>query len=178
MESRLKQGGEGGRAEADPARREGDKKGAYWFQEKKGSVFPVKKKLVMTRMAECIANSSSSKMGGSSNTTVTNTTPPKSSKSNKISTWKYGAYIPSKPVRRQWLKVGAERATEEAAMVHVGDRGSNKKMDDASHNADGLEWDDAMVMVANDKGSGRRSGERETDRQRCWRSLVEVVSDT
>ncbi|MFQ6639837.1 hypothetical protein Gotur_014578 [Gossypium turneri] len=86
MESRLKQGGEGGRAEADPARREGDKKGAYWFQEKKGSVFPVKKKLVMTRMAECIANSSSSKMGGSSNTTVTNTTPPKSSKSNKIST--------------------------------------------------------------------------------------------
>ncbi|MBA0837246.1 hypothetical protein Goarm_009419 [Gossypium armourianum] len=86
MESRLKQGGEGGRAEADPARKEGDKKGAYRFQEKKGSVFPVKKKLVKTRMAECIANSLSSKMGGSSNTTVTNTTPPKSSKSNKIST--------------------------------------------------------------------------------------------
>ncbi|TYJ35693.1 hypothetical protein E1A91_A05G254200v1 [Gossypium mustelinum] len=73
MESRLNQGGEGGRAEADPARIEGDKKGAYRFQEKKG-------------MAECIANSLSSKMGGSSNTTVTNTTPPKSSKSNKIST--------------------------------------------------------------------------------------------
>ncbi|KAG8493860.1 hypothetical protein CXB51_011327 [Gossypium anomalum] len=87
MESRLNQGGEGGRAESGPARKEGDKKGAYRFQEKKGSVFPVKKKLVKTRMAECIANSlSSSKMGGSSNTTVTNTTPPKSSKSNKIST--------------------------------------------------------------------------------------------
>ncbi|MBA0673607.1 hypothetical protein Goklo_024009, partial [Gossypium klotzschianum] len=85
MESRLKQGGEGGRAEADPARREGDKKGAYRFQEKRGSVFPVKKKLVLTRMAECIANYLSSKTGGSSNTTVTNTTP-KSSKSNKIST--------------------------------------------------------------------------------------------
>ncbi|PPE00779.1 hypothetical protein GOBAR_DD02195 [Gossypium barbadense] len=61
-------------------------------------------------------------------------------------------------------------------MVHVGDRGSNKKMDDASRNAYGLEWDDAMVMVANDKGSGRQSGERETDRQRNWRSLVEVMS--
>ncbi|KAH1065201.1 hypothetical protein J1N35_030188 [Gossypium stocksii] len=85
MESRLNQGGEGGRAEADPARKEGDKKGAYRFQVKKGSVFPVKKKLVKTMMAECIANSLSSKMGGSSNTTVTNTTP-KSSKSNKIST--------------------------------------------------------------------------------------------
>ncbi|KAH1065200.1 hypothetical protein J1N35_030187 [Gossypium stocksii] len=76
------------------------------------------------------------------------------------------------------MQVGAEKATEEATMVNVGYRGSNKKMDNASLNADGLEWDDGMVMGANDRGSGRRSGEREMGRQRCWRSLVEVVSGT
>ncbi|TYI82933.1 hypothetical protein E1A91_D05G255900v1 [Gossypium mustelinum] len=88
MEFRQNQGGEGGRAEADRAIKEDVQKGAYRFQEKKGSVFPVKKKLVMTMMAECIANSLSSKNGGSSNRTVTNTTPSKSSKSNKITTLK------------------------------------------------------------------------------------------
>ncbi|MBA0746057.1 hypothetical protein Gogos_008603, partial [Gossypium gossypioides] len=75
MEFRQNQGGEGGRAEADRAIKVGVQKGAYRFQEKKGSVFPVKKKLVKTMMAECIANSLSSKNGGSFNRTVTNTTP-------------------------------------------------------------------------------------------------------
>ncbi|TYH18243.1 hypothetical protein ES288_A05G254500v1 [Gossypium darwinii] len=88
MEFRQNQGGEGGRAEADPAIKEGVQKGAYRFQEKKGSVFPVKKKLVKTMMAECISNSLSSKLGGSSDMIVTNTTPSKSSKSNKITTLK------------------------------------------------------------------------------------------
>ncbi|KAL4333684.1 hypothetical protein GQ457_07G022730 [Hibiscus cannabinus] len=56
-------GGEAAKAEAEA---EGVEKG--WFQEKKGSVFPVKKKLVKTMMVEYIAKSFSIKMGGSSNT--------------------------------------------------------------------------------------------------------------
>ncbi|MBA0864770.1 hypothetical protein Goshw_005961, partial [Gossypium schwendimanii] len=95
MEFRQNQGGEGGRAEADRAIKEGVQKGAYRFQEKKGSVFPVKKKLVKTMMAECIANSLSSKNGGSSNRTATNTTPSKSSKSNKITTLKISQTLDS-----------------------------------------------------------------------------------
>ncbi|KAK8552308.1 hypothetical protein V6N12_040909 [Hibiscus sabdariffa] len=64
-------GGEAAKAEAEGV----EKEQSWWFQEKKGSVFPVKKKLVKTMMVEYIAKSFSIKMGGSSNTS-----PSKSSK--------------------------------------------------------------------------------------------------
>ncbi|KAK5770964.1 hypothetical protein PVK06_047129 [Gossypium arboreum] len=54
-------------------------------------------------------------------------------------------------------------------MVNAGDRGSNKKMNDTSRNTNGLEWDNTMVMGADDRGSRSRSGERETNGQRYWR---------
>ncbi|KAK8642882.1 hypothetical protein V6N13_012207 [Hibiscus sabdariffa] len=72
MVFRLNPGGEGeaakAKAEAEAeAEAEGVEKGqSWWFQEKKGSVFPVKKKLVKTMMVEYIAKSFSTKMGGSS----------------------------------------------------------------------------------------------------------------
>ncbi|KAE8666653.1 hypothetical protein F3Y22_tig00112495pilonHSYRG00094 [Hibiscus syriacus] len=53
MEFRRNQGGEGAGAKAD-----GGRKGtSYGFREKKGSVFPAKKKLVKDMMVECIAKS-------------------------------------------------------------------------------------------------------------------------
>ncbi|KAK5777838.1 hypothetical protein PVK06_045805 [Gossypium arboreum] len=41
---------------------------------------------------------------------------------------KYGAYIPSKPVGRRRLKAGAEKAS---VVVNAGNRGSNRKTDEA-----------------------------------------------
>ncbi|GMI90837.1 hypothetical protein HRI_002753000 [Hibiscus trionum] len=87
MAFRLNPGGEG---EADGA----EKGQPCWFQEKKGSVFPVKKKLVKTMMVEYIANLFSSKTGGSGSGSSKkgkaipnpNTSPSRSSQGNKSST--------------------------------------------------------------------------------------------
>ncbi|PPD81262.1 hypothetical protein GOBAR_DD21809 [Gossypium barbadense] len=69
--------------------------------------------------------------------------------------------------------VGAKKAIEKAAMVNASDRGSNKKMNGAIRNTNGLKWDNIMVMGADNRGSrsrsGCRSGERETNGQRRWR---------
>ena len=102
MAFRLNQGGEAVRAgaEAEPGKKEDLKPGeevfrannkGRRFQEKKGSVFPVKKKLIKTMMVECLVESLSSvsispeaslssKMGGSSKMS---TTPSKASKGKK-----------------------------------------------------------------------------------------------
>ncbi|XWS25062.1 hypothetical protein CRYUN_Cryun27aG0038600 [Craigia yunnanensis] len=95
MAFRLNQGGEAVWAEAEPGKKEDlesrKEVSGPWFQKKKGSVFPVKKKLVKTMMVERIAKflssfsispeaSLSSRVGRSSKMS---TTPSKSSKGKK-----------------------------------------------------------------------------------------------
>ncbi|XVE60250.1 hypothetical protein DITRI_Ditri05aG0113700 [Diplodiscus trichospermus] len=64
MAFRLNQSGEVVWAEAEPGKVEdhesGEEISGPWFQKKKGSVFPVKRKLVKTMMVSCIAKSLSS----------------------------------------------------------------------------------------------------------------------
>ncbi|XVE60247.1 hypothetical protein DITRI_Ditri05aG0113300 [Diplodiscus trichospermus] len=84
MAFRLNQGGEAVWAEAELGKKEalesGEEVSGPWFQKKKGTVFPVKKKLVKTMMVSCIAKSLSSffNVGRSSKVSTT------LSKSSKI----------------------------------------------------------------------------------------------
>ena len=89
------QGGEAVWAKKEDLESGEEVSGPSWVQMKKGSVFPVKKKLVKTMMVDCIAKSLSSlsispeaslssKVGRSSNMSTTPSKSPKGKKSVQI----------------------------------------------------------------------------------------------